>query len=450
MTPISVIPARTRIDALSAATPDKAAWESPVGTDVIELYGQVVAGGTWITLATDDFSTDTIASGAWTNFGGVGLAISGGKLTSGGASQFRTLRWTAQGQSTLVRRMRVKFSISSGLPTNFNSTCPTNVWLDSANYIRCETNFVSSSDVRFSIVKVDGGSRTNLADGTSKTQAAWTVAGVWSAEAERNGDVLTGRIWAPGLNPDVDTPTGIVTHTLTAGNKTKFGSGVNSYHALMVEDSPAGGWDDATLYDQLPEQRDLFAAITPSGGARTVRRLIGWSGVVERSDLPLDLSVTTAKLVDGAVTTTKILDGTITGTDVQDGSLGLAELSATGTKDVTTVLRGDNTWGIPSGNGAPNTQTANYTLVLTDAGKTVEINSASALTATVPPNSSVAFPIGTIVEVARYGAGTVAIAAGAGVTIRSRGSLLSIGNQYGAVSLRKRATDEWVLVGDLA
>jgi hypothetical protein len=225
--------------------------------------------------------------------------------------------------------------------------------------------------------------------------------------------VLTGRIWAPGLNPDVDTPTGIVTHTLTAGNKTKFGSGVNSYHALMVEDSPAGGWDDATLYDQLPEQRDLFAAITPSGGARTVRRLIGWSGVVERSDLPL-------------------------------------ELSATGTKDVTTVLRGDNTWGIPSGNGAPNTQTANYTLVLTDAGKTVEINSASALTATVPPNSSVAFPIGTIVEVARYGAGTVAIAAGAGVTIRSRGSLLSIGNQYGAVSLRKRATDEWVLVGDLA
>src|SRR5205085_7655116 len=157
----------------------------------IELYGQVVAGGTWNTLATDDFSTDTIASGAWTNFGGVGLAISAGKLTAGGAGQGRTLRWTAQGLSTAIHRMRVTFTLTSGLPTNFNSTVPTNVWLDSTNYIRCETSFVSSSDVRFSIVKVDGGSRANLADGTSKTQAAWTVAGTWTAEAERNGDVLT-------------------------------------------------------------------------------------------------------------------------------------------------------------------------------------------------------------------------------------------------------------------
>jgi hypothetical protein len=105
---------------------------------------------------------------------------------------------------------------------------------------------------------------------------------------------------------------------------------------------------------------------------------------------------------------------------------------------------------IAQGVGSPNTQTGNYTLALADAGKTVEQNLGTATTVTVPPNSSVAFPIGTIIEVARYGAGTVAIAAGAGVTIRSRGGLLSIGNQYGAVSLRKRATDEWVLVGDLA
>lgn len=99
---------------------------------------------------------------------------------------------------------------------------------------------------------------------------------------------------------------------------------------------------------------------------------------------------------------------------------------------------------------SPNTQTANYTLVLGDAGKTVEMNLGSDLTLTVPPNSSVAFPVGTIIEVARYGSGGVTIAAGSGVTIRSRGGLLTIGNRYGAVSLRKRATDEWVLVGDLA
>lgn len=270
-----------------------------------------------------------------------------------------------------------------------------------------------------------------------------------------------------------------------------------------------------------PETRDIYLAITPALGSRTVQRLFGFSGTTPRSDLPFDATVTTAKLVDGAVTSLKIADatiatgdladgavtslkiadGSVTDTDVAaankdgsagtaslrtlgagasqaaagndarlsdqrtpsdnsvtaakvvDGTLGLGELSASGTKDATTFLRGDNTFAVPptpSGNGAPNTQTANYTLVLGDAGKTIEENSASATTVTVPPNSSVAFPTGTIIEVARYGAGTVAIAAGAGVTIRSRGALLSIGNQYGAVSLRKRATDEWVLVGDLA
>lgn len=97
-----------------------------------------------------------------------------------------------------------------------------------------------------------------------------------------------------------------------------------------------------------------------------------------------------------------------------------------------------------------NTQTGDYTLVLGDAGKTVEINSASAQVVTVPANASVAFPTGTVIEVSRYGAGTVTLAGAVGVTIRSRGGLLAIGNQYASGSLRKRATNEWVLVGDLA
>ncbi len=97
-----------------------------------------------------------------------------------------------------------------------------------------------------------------------------------------------------------------------------------------------------------------------------------------------------------------------------------------------------------------NTQTSSYTLVLADAGKAVDVNSVSATTVTVPPNASVAFPVGTVIEVCRYGTGTVAVAAGAGVTIRSRGSLMSIAAQYSSVSLRKRAIDEWILVGDLS
>jgi hypothetical protein len=97
-----------------------------------------------------------------------------------------------------------------------------------------------------------------------------------------------------------------------------------------------------------------------------------------------------------------------------------------------------------------NAQIANYTVALTDSGGLVAMNSAANTVVTVPPNSAVVFPIGSVIEVARYGVGGVTIAPGSGVTLRSRGNLLAIGNQYGAVTLHKLGTNEWLVVGDLA
>lgn len=97
-----------------------------------------------------------------------------------------------------------------------------------------------------------------------------------------------------------------------------------------------------------------------------------------------------------------------------------------------------------------NRQTANYTLVLTDVDKLIELNSASAISVTVPPNSSVAFPIGTVILIAQYGAGTASVVAGSGVTIRSAGGALSLSSQYAGASLIKIATNEWYLNGSIA
>jgi hypothetical protein len=95
-----------------------------------------------------------------------------------------------------------------------------------------------------------------------------------------------------------------------------------------------------------------------------------------------------------------------------------------------------------------NTQTANYTLVLADAGKLVEMNVASANTLTVPLNASVAFPIGTVINVRQYGAGVTTI--GGSATVRSNGGLVNLAGIYAEATLTKRATDEWVLSGLLA
>lgn len=91
-----------------------------------------------------------------------------------------------------------------------------------------------------------------------------------------------------------------------------------------------------------------------------------------------------------------------------------------------------------------------YTLVLADSGKVVETNNASANTLTVPPNSSVAFPVGVQVTVLQTGAGQTTIAAGAGVTINSKDGNLKVTGQWSAVTLLKRATDTWVAIGDLS
>lgn len=94
--------------------------------------------------------------------------------------------------------------------------------------------------------------------------------------------------------------------------------------------------------------------------------------------------------------------------------------------------------------------TTAYTLITTDAGKCVEMNNASANTVTIPPNSSVAFPVGTRIKVRQYGVGQTSIVAGAGVTIIKPSATLNVSAQYGDVELYKRDNDEWYVSGHLS
>ena len=94
-------------------------------------------------------------------------------------------------------------------------------------------------------------------------------------------------------------------------------------------------------------------------------------------------------------------------------------------------------------------RSVNYTLSLSDAFTFQQCSHATGISVTVPPNSSVAFSIGTQIFLTQVGLGSITVVAGSGVTINSRGGMLSSGNQYGQISLLKTATDTWLLVGDL-
>ena len=98
---------------------------------------------------------------------------------------------------------------------------------------------------------------------------------------------------------------------------------------------------------------------------------------------------------------------------------------------------------------AINAQTGTtYTLVLTDAGKVVTMTNANPNTLTIPLNSSVAFPVGTIINVIQLGAGVTTIAAVAGVDLNGEdegeGDLFG---PYQGVALQKLETNAWVVLG---
>lgn len=97
-----------------------------------------------------------------------------------------------------------------------------------------------------------------------------------------------------------------------------------------------------------------------------------------------------------------------------------------------------------------------YTFVLADAdNKLVTASNASAQTYSIPTNASVAFPIGTQLNIIQIGAGQVTISAATPgtTTVVSTGATAASPKcraQYSAITLIKRDTDSWYAVGDIA
>jgi hypothetical protein len=79
----------------------------------------------------------------------------------------------------------------------------------------------------------------------------------------------------------------------------------------------------------------------------------------------------------------------------------------------------------------------------------VECNKVSGFTITIPTNATTAFPVGTSIDFLQIGAGQVTFDKAVGVTLNfTPGAKLR--GQWSSATLFKRATDSWVLMGDLS
>jgi hypothetical protein len=236
-----------------------------------------------------------------------------------------------------------------------------------------------------------GANYAGSSSGSTKLQASATASGTITLPA------VTGTVITSG-------DTGTVTSTMILDG-TIVNADVNASAAIALSKLASGTSGQFVVANSS----GVPTYVTPSGD-------VTWTdaGVVS--------------IGSGKVTSAMILDGTIVNADISAS----AAIDRGKIADVSTSA-----------------QTASYTLVLADKNKVVEMSVATANTLTVPPNSSVAFPVGTQINVLQTGAGQCTITPGAAVTVNGTPGL-KVRTQWSYVTLIKRATDTWVVVGDLS
>ena len=161
--------------------------------------------------------------------------------------------------------------------------------------------------------------------------------------------------------------------------------------------------------------------------------------------------------------------GTVTsitaGTGLSGGAIttsGTIAIDTATTVDVSTAQTLTNktltspTLNAPLINLSLNAQTGTtYTFVLSDNGKLVTASNASAQTYSIPTNASVAYPIGTQINIIQIGAGQVTINAvtSGTTTVSSTGATATapkLRAQFSSATCIKANTDLWYVVGDIA
>jgi len=171
--------------------------------------------------------------------------------------------------------------------------------------------------------------------------------------------------------------------------------------------------------------------------------------------LPLTTGVTgTLPVANGGTGVTSLGSGiaTFLGTP-SSANLAAAVTGETGTGAL--VFGTSPTLDDPKINLAFDAEIASFTAILANNGQVVTMNNASANTFSIPTNASVAFPIGTQINVLQIGAGQTtiqAVTSGTTTILSTAASAAApkIRARYGMATAIKAGTDIWYIVGDIA
>lgn len=276
------------------------------------------------------------------------------------------------------------------------------------NFTSAATNF--TIPIRNSAGQFSVGTPTDSSHPATKGYVDTSLGGkAPTAHTHAAADITSGTLDVARL------PVGTSGTTVAAGNDSRITGAVPNTRSVSAGTGLSGGGD-------LTTNRTLSVQYGTTAGTAAQ----GNDARLSDTRTPTDNTVGTAKIVDGAVTVAKL--AAEVGTTIQ----GMIDTSVLAAQRITV-----------------NAQTGAYTLVLADANKAIEVTSASAVNLTIPTDASVAFPVGTVIEVDQMGAGKVTIVGASGVTVQAAVGTPTTRAQHSALVLRKRGANLWLVTGDL-
>ena len=290
-------------------------------------------------------------------------------------------------------------------------------------------------------------------DSTARTTALSGVvaAGMISYLTGTNSlETYNGTTWTANGTGDVTT-----TGTQTLTNKTLTLPAIDNFILGYATTATAGGTTtltNASVNQQLFTGTSTQTVTMPVASTMT----IGTRYLIENNSTGIvtvqSSGANTIVAIPGgmSVKITSILNSGTTAASWDYEYVGFNTITGTGAN----VLATSPTISDPVITESVNAQTGTtYTPVLGDAKQMVTLNNASAITVTIPPNSSVAYTAGSKIDFIQKGAGQVSFAQGSGVTIRSTGATATAPKlriQYSAATAWYEGSDVWYIVGDLA
>jgi hypothetical protein len=286
---------------------------------------------------------------------------------------------------------------------------------------------------------------TTLAAGINSSATSITVATGTGASLMGGVTLAAGNVDSFGVALDVDTQneevvwvTNVSGDTLTIV-RAKAGTSAISHTAGATIKHVFTG-DDATFFTTGTATAD--GAVPKSTVTAKGDLIVGTaSGVVARQGVGANDYVLTADSTQA---------NGIKWSAVAGGDVTLNGVQTLTNKTLTSPVLND-----PKLNLSINAQTGTtYTFVLTDNGKLVTASNASAQTYSIPTNASVAYPVGTQINLIQIGAGQVTVQAvtSGTTTVLSNATTAAAPktrNQYAALTAIKVATDTWYVVGDI-